>query len=115
MLHLVLVLSTLAVTGIVGQRNIGLTGPQFRELQLGQNPELLEFAAMTGESVLLIVDAPEVLGVVQENVNLYMNCLPWLERFPGATLKWLYQPYDANFMPGENIASFPCMFMYEYA
>ena len=101
MLHLVLLLSTLAVTpGIMGQRNIGLTGSQFRELQLGQNPDLLEFAAMTGESVLLIVDAPEVLGVVQENVNLYMNCLPWLERFPGATLKWWYQNYDPDFKQG---------------
>ena len=101
MFILKLVLSTLAVSSAMSQRNIGLTGPEFRDLQLGQNPELLEFAAMTGESVLLIVDAPEVLGVVQESVNLYMNCLPWLEQFPGATLRWWYQPYDHNFMPSE--------------
>ena len=103
MFILKLVLSTLAVSSAMSQRNIGLTGPEFRDLQLGQNPELLEFAAMTGESVLLIVDAPEVLGVVQENVNLYMNCLPWLEQFPGATLRWWYQPRGYNFMPSEYI------------
>ena len=55
---------------------------------------------MTRESVLLNVDAPKVLGVVQNNVNLSMNCLPWLEQFPGATLRWWYQPYDFDSEPG---------------
>ena len=98
MLQLMLVLSTIAVTSIMAQRNIGLSGPEFRELQLGQNPELLQFAAMTGETVLVIIDSAEVLAVVQENVNLNMNCLPWLQRFPGAQLRWLFQAYDPGFM-----------------
>ena len=98
MLRLMLVLSTVAVTSILGQRNIGLTGPQFRDLQLGQNSDLLEFAARTGDSVLVIVDGPEVLAVVQEGVNLNMNCLPWLQRFPGAMLRWLFQGFDPFFM-----------------
>ncbi len=95
-LQLTLVLGIVAVTGIVGasERNITLSGPEIQLLKLGQNPELLEFAALTLESVIILIDDPIVLAVVQENVNANFWCLPWLQRFPGGSIRWLFQSRD---------------------
>ncbi len=95
-LLLMLVLATVAVTSVVGQRNIALSGPQIRRLELGQNPELLELAARVGESVIIIIDDPENIAPVQEDVNANFWCLPWLQRFPGGSIRWLYQPTDTT-------------------
>ncbi len=93
-LHLTLLLGVVAVTSVIGQRNIALSGPEFRRLRLGQNPELLQYAAMTLESVTIVIDGPEVLAVVQEDVNANFWCLPWLQRFPGGSIRWLFQRRD---------------------
>ncbi len=63
-------------------------------MRLGQNPDLLEFAAKTGERVIIVIDGPEILAVVQEEVNANLWCLPWLQRFPGGTIQWLFQRRD---------------------
>ena len=82
-LHLTLLLGVVAVTSVIGQRNIALSGPEIELLRLGQNPELLELAALTLESVIIVIEDPEVVAVVQENVNANFWCLPWLYRsFP---------------------------------
>ena len=93
-LHLTLLLGVVAVTSVIGQRNIALSGPEFRRLRLGQNPELLQYAAMTLETVTIVIDGPEVLAVVQEDVNANFWCLPWLQRFPGGSIRWLFQRRD---------------------
>ena len=96
---LVFMLSSVAVKSVMGQRNIALdlTDPEFRELKLGQNPDLLEFAAMAGETVTIIVNSSELLGVIQGNVVVSINCLPWLEMFPGAELRWKFRPFTSDF------------------
>lgn len=93
-LLLMLVLGTVAVTSIVGQRDIGLSGPEIRNLAIGQNPDLLARAALVGESVIIAIDSPEVIAPVQENVNANFWCLPWLQRFPGGSIRWLFQSFD---------------------
>lgn len=93
MLQLILVLATVAVTSVLGQ----LTGREERELELGQNPALLELAARTGESRLIEIDGPQVIESVQENVNAMIWCLPWLQRFPGGSIRWLVQRFDEDF------------------
>ncbi len=93
-LLLMLVLATVAVTNVVGQRNIALSGPEIRSLALGQNPDLLARAALTGESVIIVIDGPETIAPVQENVNANFWCLPWLQRFPGGSIRWLFQSRD---------------------
>ncbi len=98
-LQLILVLSAVAVISVSGQRNISLTGPEFRRMRLGQNPALLEFAAKTLETVTIVIDGPEILAVVQEQVNANFWCLPWLQRFPGGSIRWLFQ--RRNVITGE--------------
>ena len=64
------------------------TGNEEENLKLGQNPELLSFAALTGEAVTIPVNEPSQTGIVQERVFVSMDCLPWLNRFPGGTVQW---------------------------
>ncbi len=72
-----------------------MTGPEIRLLRLGQNPELLELAALTFESsVIIIIEEPEVLAVIQVGVNVNFWCLPWLQMFPGGSIRWLLQRRD---------------------
>ena len=64
------------------------TGNEEENLKLGQNPELLSFAAFTGEAVTIPVNEPSQTIIVQERVFVTMDCLPWLNRFPGGTIQW---------------------------
>ncbi len=83
---------------------IGITGPVLDSLNLGQNPELLEFAALTGERAIVEIRENRTLAVTQENVHLILSCLPWLEQVPGATtVKWSFQfiDQDGNIVSGK--------------
>ena len=84
------------IIAVIDQRNIALSGPEIQLLRLGQNPALLKLAALTLESVIILIDDPEVLAVVQEDVNANFWCLPWLQRFPGGTIRWLFQRRDVD-------------------
>ena len=64
------------------------TGNEEENLKLGQTPDLLSFAALTGEAVTIPVNEPSQTGIVQERVFVTMDCLPWLNRFPGGTIQW---------------------------
>ncbi len=105
-LHLTLLLGTVVVTSVIGQRNISLSGPDIKLLRLGQNPKLLEFAALTLESVIIVIKDPEVLAVVQEGVNANFWCLPWLQKFPGGSIRWLFQ--RRNVITGELLQYIIC-------
>ena len=76
-----------------------ITGAEERALRLGQNPELLELAAMVGESVLIEITSAQQSAIVQEGVNAYIDCFPWLSRFPGGTTVWYIQDLDENGTP----------------
>lgn len=74
-----------------------LSARELREISLRQNPDLLELAARTGESVTVIIGAAMQGAVVQENVNTVLDCGPWLSNFPGGTVQWyLYQYEDLD-------------------
>ncbi len=105
-LQLTLVLGIIAVTSVIGQRNIALSGPEIELLRLGQNPKLLEFAALTLETVVVVIKDPEVVAVVQENVNANFWCLPWLQNFPGGSIRWLLQRTDV--ITGELLQYYLC-------
>ena len=46
-----------------------LTGSESRELELEQNPELLDVLARTGERVLINITGEESTAILQEGVN----------------------------------------------
>ena len=65
-----------------------LTGSESRELKLGQNPELQDFLARTGERVIINVTEDHSTAILQEGVNALIDCLPFLRRFPGRQISW---------------------------
>ena len=71
-----------------------ITGAQQRELELSQNPALLELAAREGERVLIEIRSAEQTAIVQEGVNALIDCFPWLSRFPGGTTRWFIEDLD---------------------
>ncbi len=86
---------------------IGITGPEIDTLNLGQNPELLKFAALTGERAIVEIRENRTLAVTQENVQLTLSCLPWLEQVTGATtVKWSFQfiDLDGNIISGKFLS-----------
>ena len=80
-----------------------LTAAELRELELRQNPALLDLAARTGERVVVNIEGPEQGAVVQDGVNAVLNCLPWLSRFPGGDIQW----YRALYMDLEHTVLLP--------
>ena len=78
-----------------------ITGAQQRDLELFQNPALLELAAREGERVLIEIRSAEQTAIVQEGVNALIDCFPWLSRFPGGTTTWFVEDLDEF---GESIS-----------
>ena len=71
-----------------------LTGSESRELELGQNPELRDILARTGERVLINITGEESTAILQEGVNALIDCLPFLRRFPGGQISWFSRRID---------------------
>ena len=71
-----------------------LSAQELRVLELAQNPKLLELAARTGERVVVNIAGPSQGSVVQDGVNVVLNCLPWLMNFPGGSIRWYFSKYD---------------------
>ena len=65
-----------------------LSAQELRDINLRQNPELLLLAARTGETVTIEITSASQGGVVQEDVNTILDCTPWLQNFPGGTVRW---------------------------
>lgn len=65
-----------------------LTAQQLRELELGQNPELLDLAARTGERIVVDMADSEQGAAVQAGVNAVLDCTSWLQNFPGGIVTW---------------------------
>ena len=65
-----------------------LTAAELREIDLRQNPGLLDLAARTGEMVTINITGTSQGVVVQEDVNTVLNCGPWLRNYPGGTVNW---------------------------
>lgn len=68
-----------------------------------QNPELLRRAARTGERVIVRITGRDMQVVAQEDVNVLLDCLPFLSMFPGGRITWLRERLDA--FTGENITT----------
>ncbi len=71
-----------------------------REEELEQNPDLLQFAARTGERIISRIVGPNQVIIAQEDVNVNLDCTPWAESFPGGTIRWLFQNFDERDNPG---------------
>ena len=64
-------------------------------MKLLSYPERLSIAAKSGESYTLQLTEVSQSAVTQENVNLNIDCLPWLSKFPEGSVHWSFiQLYD---------------------
>jgi hypothetical protein len=70
-----------------------LTAAELRDINLRQNPELLEFAARTGETVRVDITTASQGAIVQEAVTTILDCGPWLRNFPGGSVRWFRYRY----------------------
>ena len=70
-----------------------LSSEELSNISLRQNPELLNFAARTGETIRINITAAEQGAVIQEGVTAVLDCGPWLRNFPGGTVRWLWYLY----------------------
>ena len=60
--------------------------------------ERLEFAAKSGEAVIIRMTGDSQIATVQEGSSVSIDCLPWLQQFPGGSIQWfrLQLDYDGN-------------------
>ena len=58
------------------------------------SPEGLAFAARTRESHVVRLTRSAQLGIAQEGARIDIDCLPWLSRFPGGSIRWKYIQLD---------------------
>ena len=64
-------------------------------MKLLSYPQRLSIAAKSGESYIVELTKNSQCAVTQENVNLNVDCLPWLNQFPEGSIHWNYiQLYD---------------------
>ena len=56
--------------------------------------ERLAFAATAGESHVVSLTRTGQLGIAQESANINIDCLPWLSRFPGGSVRWFFITLD---------------------
>ena len=63
-----------------------LSAQELRNRSLRQSPELLEFAARTGETVTVNITDPIQGAIVQENVKIILDCGPWFKSVSGQNL-----------------------------
>ena len=82
-------------------------------VDLLSQPELLQIAAKTGDQIIVQLTGASQSGVVQEGVNIAIDCLPWLYRFPGWRINrmpWTLIQLDecGNPYGGKYICSIVC-------
>ena len=66
-------------------------GPDVQDLEdplPPDSPERLVFAAKSGESHVVRMTRSSQLGIAQEHASINIDCLPWLSRFPGGSIRW---------------------------
>lgn len=66
-----------------------------REIRIATDPALRERAARSGERVRVLLDSPLASGVFEENVNVELDCTPWLVQFPGGVVNWFVRRFDS--------------------
>ncbi len=76
-----------------------LSGAAESNLDLSQGPELLELAARSLSRIHVELENEQQTVIVEEGVNVNIDCLPWQSNFPGAAdgmTDWFFQPRQIN-------------------
>ena len=56
--------------------------------------EKLAIAAKAGETQVVRLTGASQSAVVQEDVSLSLDCLPWLDQFPNGSIRWYFIQLD---------------------
>ena len=89
LMALLLMLSVVSLHGALAQSGFRvLTDEDASALKLEQSEGNLAIAARTGETIYLNFTGAQMAVVFQEDVNVVLDCLPWLQQFPGGTIRW---------------------------
>ena len=71
--------------------------PSIEELKISNTPQLMQYAALTGEKVTAVLHEGNQTVIVQHNVNLVLDCSHMMEgeKFLGP-VRWTKQNYRAQ-------------------
>ena len=64
------------------------TGAELREFQQFTARERLDNALMFPGTAILEITGASQAATIQEGTSLYIDCLPWLQRFRGGSIQW---------------------------
>ena len=64
------------------------TETELREFEQLSTRERLDSALLFPATAILEITGANQAAIVQENVALNVDCLPWLQRFPGGSIQW---------------------------
>ena len=64
------------------------TGAELREFRQFTARERLDNALMFPGGAIIEITGASQAATVQEDTSLYIDCLPWLRRFPGGSIEW---------------------------
>jgi hypothetical protein len=79
------------------------TGSELREFEQLSARERLDFALLFPATEILEITGASQAATVQESVALNIDCLPWLRRFPGGSIRWFQTQLDES---GEIIGTY---------
>lgn len=88
----VAVLLLFGMFGSVARANFQFFGPGAAELEFFNSLseiERLEFAAPPESLEIVTITGAEQSAIAQEASRISVDCLPWLNRFPGGSIRWL--------------------------
>ena len=101
--HRVSVAVSLLVFSLLGIQQMNCQQSGFRVFRTGSElREFEQFNAQQRFDAALLFPAAEILEItganqaatVQEGVSLNIDCLPWLQRFPGGSIQWFSLQLD---------------------
>ena len=100
----VAVLLLVGFFGSVALANFEVFGPGAEELAIFNTlteSERLEFAAPAESVQIVTITGAQQTAVAQEQSRIAVDCLPWLQRFPGGSIQWLSIFINEDGTPGK--------------
>ena len=89
-----LIFCLLGLQHVQAQLRIFRTAAELREYETFSDPERLAVAAQFPASEIIRLTGATQTATAQEDVSLCVDCLPWLRRFPGGSIRWLFIQLD---------------------
>ena len=89
-----LIFGLLGLQQVESQFRVFRSGAELREYEQFSEPERLAAAAQNPAAVVVRLTGAGQTATAQEGVSVSVDCLPWLRRFPGGSIRWTFIQLD---------------------